>query len=78
MKRFMLLLLIFFVVSIGGLVETLPYTDLKGHLANINSVVFSPDGKLLASGSDDDTIRLWDAHTGGLKNTLIEHSGNVI
>ncbi|KAG8938809.1 hypothetical protein FRC04_007516 [Tulasnella sp. 424] len=37
---------------------------LTGHTDEVNSVCFSPDGKLLASGSDDETIRLWDPQTG--------------
>ncbi len=37
---------------------------LKGHTDNINALAFTPNGHILASGSDDGTIRLWDASTG--------------
>ena len=43
---------------------------LKGHTSSVDSVAFSPDGGTLASGSSDNTIRLWDAVTGALKQTL--------
>ncbi|TGO84390.1 hypothetical protein BPOR_0510g00060 [Botrytis porri] len=39
------------------------------------SVAFSPDGKVVASGSDDKTIRLWDVATGDSLQTLEGHSG---
>ena len=37
---------------------------LTGHTAEVYSVAFSPDGAGIASGSRDETIRLWDAKTG--------------
>ena len=31
---------------------------------SVNAVSFSPDGKTLASGSEDNTVRVWDLATG--------------
>ena len=35
-----------------------------GHIVAVNSVSFSPDGTKIVSGSDDNTIRIWDVKTG--------------
>src|SRR5277367_299414 len=50
---------------------------LEGHSDWVCSVAFSPDGKLVASGSHDDTVRLWDAGTGAALQTLEGHSDSV-
>ncbi len=36
----------------------------EGHTDWVQSIAFSPNGKYIASGSDDQTIRIWDAKTG--------------
>ena len=43
---------------------------LTGHEWGMHSMALSPDGAILASGSEDTTIRLWDMHTGEHKKTL--------
>ena len=49
-----------------------------GHKSAVNSVAFSPDGKRIASGSSDNTIRVWDAETGAVVSGPFEgHSSSI-
>ncbi|KAJ1709082.1 hypothetical protein NYO67_8749 [Aspergillus flavus] len=50
---------------------------LEGHSQPVNSVAFSSDGRLLASGSEDMTVRLWDTATGTYQQTLNGHSDRI-
>ncbi len=50
---------------------------LTGHTWGTHSMALSPDGDILASGSEDTTIRLWDMHTGEHKRTLNGHKHRV-
>ncbi|KAL9095987.1 MAG: hypothetical protein Q9163_006480, partial [Psora crenata] len=47
---------------------------LAGHSDWVLAIAFSPDGKQIASGSSDKTIKLWDAIIGDLQKTLAGHS----
>jgi WD40 repeat protein len=50
---------------------------LEGHTSSVTSVAFSTDGKQVVSGSDDKTVRLWDAATGAPLQTLKGHTDSV-
>ena len=62
------------VIQSGGEGRTLlkgevPPSPFEGHVSDVFSVAYSPDGKQIASGSNDFTVRVWDVSTGS-RNTF--------
>ncbi len=50
---------------------------IKAHEDSINALAFSPDGKIIASGSVDKNIKLWDTETGTELRTLTGHVNKI-
>lgn len=50
---------------------------LHGYSNSVHRLAISPNGKLLASASDDKTVRLWSLPDGKLLQTLTEHRDRV-
>ncbi|KAF5340202.1 hypothetical protein D9611_007895 [Ephemerocybe angulata] len=55
-----------------------PPPPLSGHASSVTSAAFSWDGTKIVSGSDDQTVRVWDALTGELQTVLEGHSTYVV
>jgi len=50
---------------------------LTGHESEVDSVAFTPDGKIIVSGCKDKTIKLWDAQAYKLLRTVTGHTGRI-
>ncbi len=50
---------------------------LIGHTAPVNKAQYSPDGKWIATASDDNTVRVWDSHSGKTVHVLKGHAARV-
>ena len=54
-----------------------PIMTLSGHNKLVKSVLITPDGKNIISGSYDQTIKIWDVKTGKLLKTFTGHSDDI-
>jgi WD40 repeat protein len=71
----------FWSLTNNGKLTPLTNTNLlpnQQHTGPINSLIFSPDSKVLVSGSADGTVKVWDAATRQLIQTLPENSENKL
>ena len=52
--------------------------ELRGHTGKVTSIAFSPDGRILASVSQDKTIRLWNVKEGSTMHVLRSYQNGIV
>lgn len=57
--------------------EQIDFRTLKGHSEEVLTIALSPDGKMLASGGEDEIVILWNVSTGEKIKTLEGHSDHI-
>ncbi len=65
------------VINAANVDQLKPLHKLSSHQAPVLAVEYSPDGSLIASGSEDNTVRLWDSGDGSLVYELDGHTDFV-
>ena len=61
----------------GGVIPPPKFRSLDGHNGPVRAVAFSQNGSRIVSGSQDNTIRLWDSEGGQLLKSFRGHDGAV-
>ena len=74
--------LVMFAIAFNLPKKVIPQTEeatfaMIGHEKEVRAVAFSIDGMIVASGSHDKTIKLWDSKTGKLLRTLKRHKDTI-
>ena len=65
-------------VAVFDLSTGTPAFEMKGHEFSVNAVSWSPDGRYIATASNDGSSKVWDGRTGRLRFTLSGHKGLVL
>src|SRR5262249_2369931 len=78
MKKCSLCVVLLALLTVTGPAQDIePRATLRGHSDTVWTVAISPDGKLLASGSKDKTVKVWDVKTQKVLLTLTGHTGDA-
>ncbi|KAK6716631.1 hypothetical protein SNK04_007584 [Fusarium graminearum] len=49
----------------------------RGHTQKVMAVSFTPDGHRIASGSENKTVRVWDATSGACLSIILDHTSGI-